>query len=258
MKRRNQRRNTLLAGAAGMAVVVALTLGLNFISFQGQGQAQSDPTPLLPTLEVTATPTVPPAPASAALQGDVLASPQLSGAASLDDWEFVDVGVRLPEDRSVWRVVNGSLLQERTAAAGNPNAYETMGLVGSSDWSSYTVRARFFDEGNGTAGLVARYAGASFYRFRLIEATLQDSPKLVLEKVIDGEATTIASSDAGSYQFRSWNEIALTVDGASLTASLNGKVVLEGEDSALTSGRAGVFTRALGEVRFNNVVVVGQ
>jgi hypothetical protein len=258
MKRRRRGISALAAGIAGFALVLLVSLALNFAGFQGQGQAQAD-TPLFPTPERTPTPTIPPSPTPLPVLADeVLANPDFSDSDALNAWEFVDVGVFLAQDRSVWVLDDGALLQNRTAAAGNPNTYETMGFIGSPEWSDYTVSARFYDEGNGNAGLVARRQGESFYRLRMLADTFSDTPKLSLERVVDGVVTPLATHDAPGYTLRTWNDVTLSVQGDQLEATLNGEVILEAEDSALSSGQPGLFTRAMGNIRFSDVIVTGQ
>lgn len=255
MKRRRRSMGALAAGVAGFSVVLIATLALNFFGFQGRGQAQGEQ-PILPTAVRLPTPTVAPSPtALASVASAVLASPEFRSADSLSQWEFVDVGVRLPEDRSVWKVADGALFQERTAAAATPRFYETMAFIGSPDWADYTVSARFYDQGNGNVGLVARRQGDSFYRFQLIADQRSDTPKLILEKVVDGEATRLATLEGPGYEFDAWYDIALSVRGARLQAFVNGKPVLEAQDATLASGQPGIFTRALGSIRFGGVTV---
>lgn len=258
MKRRRRSISVLAAGVAGFSVILLATLALNFVSFQGQGQAQEEQ-PILPTENLPPTPTVPPLPtAPAAVANVVLASPEFRGADSLSLWEFVDVGVRMPEDGSNWKVEEGALAQAGAGTVAAPSTKETMAFIGSPDWTDYTVSARFYDQGNGNAGLVVRRQGDSFYRLQLIASERSATPKLFLEKVIKGEATTLATLDWPGYAFDTWYDLALTVKGARLQASVNGKVLLEAQDTTLAKGQPGLFTYALGKIRFGGVVVTEQ
>jgi hypothetical protein len=258
MKRRRRSISALAAGIAGFSLVILISLALNFVGFGRQGQAQED-TPLFPMPEYTPIPTVPPQPTSApVLDSEVLAEPAFNSADDLRAWEFVDVGVLLDQDRSIWLVADGTLQQDRTAAAGNPNTYETMGFIGNPEWSDYTVSARFYDQGNGHAGLVARRQGENFYRLRLVAETLSGAPKLILERVVDGTATALATRDAPGYALHTWNAVTLSVQGDQIQATLNDQLILEAEDTALSSGQPGLFTRAMGKIRFSDVVVTGQ
>jgi Domain of Unknown Function (DUF1080) len=255
MKRRRRSMGALAAGVAGFSVVLFITLALNI--FGGQARSQEQGSRVLPTAApLTPTPEVPSIPApEASIASAVLASPMFQNDAALSQWEFVDVGVRLPENRSVWRVQDGALLQNKTAAAANPDMYETMAFTGSPKWTDYTVSARFYDQGNGNVGLVARRQGDSFYRLQLMTSRFAETPQLILEKVVKGEASPLATLDGAAYEYHTWNSMALSVKSDQIQAIVNGKVVLSASDQTLTSGQPGLYTRALGQVRFANVLV---
>lgn len=257
MAKRQLQRNSkvLAAGIAGFLVVLLLGLGLNFGGFQGRTQAQADQ-PILPSLDFTPTPTIPPSPTPEPVLADaVLANPALQHDDSLELWEFVDVGAMMPEDRSVWKVEDGALLQNRTASMGNPNTYETMAFFGNPNWMDYTVQARFYDQGNGNAGLVVRRQDDNFYRLRLIANAYSDAPRFILELVTEGVAKPLATLDAPGYEFHAWYDVALRVQGDELQATLNGDIILTAEDQTLTQGQPGLYTRAMGNIRFGNIIV---
>jgi hypothetical protein len=254
MRRPHQRKKELAAGIAGIVVVLLLGLGLNLAS-QRSGQAQ-EPQALLPTLPTTPTPTIAPSPTPApAVASTILTEDRFTSAETLADWEFFDVGVLLEADRSVWVVEDGSLVQNRTAAAGNPNTYPTMAFKGDTAWSDYTVSARFYDQGNGIAGLVARREGESFYRLRVLGDFYETTPKFVLEKVVDGEATTLASKDGPGFASRTWHTLSLSVVGTQIEARMDDQLLLEAQDSTLVNGQPGLFTLPLGNIRFGDFVV---
>lgn len=254
MKRQHSRKKELAAGIAGLVVVLLLGLGLSLAS-QREGQAQA-PQPLLPTLPTTPTPTIAPSPTLApVVASTVLVEDRFAAEDALADWEFVDVGVMLEADRSVWLVEDSSLIQNRTAAAGNPNFYPTMAFTGDPTWTDYTVSVRFYDQGNGNAGLVARRQGESFYRLRLLGDFYTATPKLVLEKVVDGEATTLAAEDGPGFASRTWHTLSLSVVGSQIEARLNDQLLLEAQDSTLASGQPGIFTLPMGNIRFGDFVV---
>ena len=119
----------------------------------------------------------------------------------------------------------------------------------------------FYDLSNGTAGLMARYSGnnpqtASYYRYRILKDSYEATPKQVLEKVEGGVATTLAEQVGPGFAEREWHVLALTVAGGRLTVTLDGQVVAEAEDPApLSAGRAGVYTRAMGGILFDDFSV---
>jgi hypothetical protein len=247
--------NALIAGISGFVLVLLVAVALNLFGLRGQGQAQEMPA-LFPTIYLTPTPEVPTKPTRpATLSGSLLASPTLRTDADLSSWEFVDVGVLLSDQRSVWNVEDGALLQNRTAAAGNSGTYETMAFIGSPTWSDYTLTTRFYDQGNGNVGLVVRRQGESFYRLRMLANIYSDTPRLVLEKVVAGVATPLATRDIPGHALHTWYELTLQVEGDRLQASLDGRPLIEAQDQTLTSGQPGIYTRAMGRIRFADLRV---
>jgi hypothetical protein len=205
------------------------------------------------------TPTIPPAPPQRQVAGGpVLFSESFDGAASLTNWQIIDVETPQPGDESVWKVVDGRLNQDRTANAYNPNFRDTMAIAGSAGWSNYTVTAKVYDAASATVGLVARYQGGSFYRFRMFADGTDGDRTVVLEKVVDGVATELASANAIGYQHHRWYTIALSVSGDQIQASIDGVSALQATDGSLTAGQAGVTTIAFGAVSFDDVTITGQ
>lgn len=252
------RTSTVLSTAIGVIVLVALGVAL-WQAPQGVAQEQQ---PLLEYPEYPPTPTVganPTAPAT--LQGTPLAQSDFADPGALSAWEFVDLTFVLEESRALWEVEEGRLKQANTAAAGNPSTHETAALTGSEEWTDYTVQVSFYDFTNGTAGLMARYSGAnpqtaSYYRYRVLKNSYEARPKQVLEKVEGGVATTLAEQVEPGFVEREWHVLALSVEGGRLTVTLDGEVVLEAEDAQpLSAGRAGIYTRAMGGILFDDFVV---
>jgi hypothetical protein len=130
-----------------------------------------------------------------------------------------------------------------------------MAITGDPAWTNYTISAKVYDQENATFGLVARRQGDSFYRYRIIASSLSGTPKQVLEKVVNGEATALATLETPGYEQRQWHTVALSVAGSNIRVTLDGAVVMEATDSTLTSGQAGIYTRALGGIRFDDVTV---
>jgi hypothetical protein len=240
----------ILAGLLSLALIVLL--GLN----RGSSGRAEEGGPILkypdfpPTPTVSTPPTSKPSVASARL-----AQSDFSDASALSNWQFVDLSDVLPEDQSVWKVEGGALVQNRTANAGNPSIQETLALVGDPKWADYTITTKVYDQNNATFGLVARRNGNSFYRYRAIANTYPDTPKQVLEKVVNGVATSLATLDKPGYDQRTWHVVSLSVSGSHIRATLDGTVVAEATDTTLASGQAGLYTRAIGGIRFDDVAV---
>jgi hypothetical protein len=196
------------------------------------------------------------------VQNAPLAVASFDSPADFAAFEVVDFDFVLDESRSIWGVADGALRQQNTAAAGNPSIQETAALFGDATWSDYTVRVAFYDENNGTAGLLARYSGsnpatASYYRYRILKDAFEATPKQVLEKVEGGVATTLVEQKGPGFTPRAWHVLALSVVGNRLVVTLDGAVVAEAEDATpLLAGRAGVYTRAMGGIRFDDLAII--
>ncbi|MEI6179609.1 MAG: family 16 glycoside hydrolase [Chloroflexales bacterium] len=245
-------------------IVAVLILGaLAFAVWQvPQGVAQEQQ-PLLQYPAYPPTPTVGPKPTpEPALSGVPLAQASFDTPDTLSSWTLVDLTTVLADNRANWVVANGRLVQDAAGRVKNPSIQETAALTGSPAWTDYTVQVSFYDEMNGTAGLIARYQGsepttANYYRYRILKNTYAARPKQVLEKVEHGVATTLVEVEAPGFTERTWNVVALTVVGGQLTVRLNGQVVAEGVDKTpLAAGQAGIYTRAIGGISFDDFSVV--
>lgn len=240
--------------AASLSIIIVLGVLGQGLSQRGQAEEEALPTAILQYEEdVPPSPTIAPQPTTApSLATSVLFEDSFGTAASLTNWTFVDPGVALQEYRSVWGVSEGVLRQEATAAAGNPNFQDALAVTGPTSWTDYTISAKVYDLGNVTFGLIARRQGNSFYRYRILEE--ESGAKQVLEKVVDGEVTPLAET-SGGYTHHQWYTVALSVTGATIQVTLDGQVVATATDTTLTSGQAGLYTMALGDIFFDDVVV---
>lgn len=210
--------------------------------------------------EFPPTPTIPPVqpPRELAGSGPILFADSFANDASLASWQIVDVQPVLPGEESVWRISDGRLIQDRTANAYNPDFRDTMAVTGSASWTNYVVSANLYDSASATMGLVARRQGNSFYRFRMFSNGTEGNRKLVLERVIDGVATELASSPTPGYEHRRWYTVALSVAGSQIAVTIDGATVLQATDTTLVNGQAGVTTIAFGAVSFDNVTVTAK
>lgn len=240
-------------GLVALLVIGVMTGTGSQSSLAEEGQA------ILQMPDFPPTPTIPPAPPQRQVAGGpVLFTDSFDSTASLTNWQIIDVEQPLPGEESVWKVVDGRLNQDRTARAYNPDFRDTMAITGSSDWSNYTVTAEVYDAASATVGLVARYQGGSFYRLRMFADGTEGSRTIVLEKVVDGIATELASANTTGYQHYRWYTIALSVNGSQIQASVDGVTALQATDGSLTAGQAGVTTIAFGAVSFDSVTITGQ
>jgi hypothetical protein len=250
-----QRYRLPLVVAVGLVAVVAM------LAMAGNGgtttsRAEEGPA-LLQMPDFPPTPTVPPAPvAGPSLQSaNTLFADSFSSDASLANWQIMDIGEVIPGEESVWRVVDGRFLQDRTARAYNPDFRDTIALTGEESWSNYTISANVYDAANAVVGLVVRQQGESFYRFRWFVSGTEGDRKLVLEKVVDGQVTELAGAAGPGYEHYRWYNVSLSANGSQLTVKIDGAVVLEANDTSISTGRAGVTTTAFGTVNFDDVTV---
>jgi hypothetical protein len=185
-----------------------------------------------------------------------LVTEQFDTDGALTRWRIVDLEDVPNERRSLWTVVEGRLRQDRTVPPlRDPSIHETAALTGEAGWSDYTISASFYDQDNANVGLIVRYRNGSYYRYRIIRDDYEDRPKHVIERVVDGSATVLASLDASGYEPRQWNTIAFSVNGDQLRAFFNGQATMEVRDAQLASGAAGLYTRAIGGMLFDNVMI---
>jgi hypothetical protein len=243
-----------IVGLLALLLIGALA-GLGGTSSRAEeGQA------LLQMPDFPPTPTVPPAPPQRQVVGGapILFTDSFATSDALANWQIVDVQPALPGEESVWRVADGILLQDRTARANNPDFRDTLAVTGSTSWADYTISAGAYDSASATMGLVVRYQATGFYRFRMFSTSTEGDHTYVLERVVNGEITQLAVSDAPGYEHNRWYTLALSAKGSQLEASVDGTVVLQATDATLTNGQAGVTTIAFGAVRFDDVTVTAK
>ncbi len=252
---------------ASGVVIVLLTAIVAVVLWQApRGVAQEQPPmleypPFPPTPTIGPNPTAPVVPQHATtLAADAFDDPATAGA-----WTFVPLEpIRLAEQRPVWAIADGRLQQRFTASAGNPSTLETAAVTGAPAWTDYTVQVSFYDLYNGTAGLVARYTGddpltASYYRYRILKNAYPATPKQVLERVHQGVTTTLVEIREPGFTDRVWHVLAMNVTGDTITVTLDGTVVVEAFDpEPLPAGRAGVYTRAMGGILFDDFSVTSR
>ncbi len=251
-------RRPLLLMSSLLLVMVVIIGGFWLALRSGQAEEggpilQYPPEPPAPTIGPN--PTVP---------ANLATGPQFvadfASADSLTVWQSVELDFVLPEDRANWVIDNGRLRQDFAGELRNSSLAQVT-LLAPTTFTDGVVRVSFYDEFNGIAGVVARYQGklgyeASYYLLRLLKGEYEATPKYVLEKVVDGVATPLATVEGPGFAPRQWHVIELEMRGNTLTARLDGKLLMQATDAQpLPAGQVGVYTRAIGGMLFDDVIV---
>jgi hypothetical protein len=200
------------------------------------------------------TPTAPPAPAAAQPSADAPLLAADFASPDLGRWTVIDAGIALPGP-SVWKVQDGRLIPY-SDAQDLPSMYTTALVGGDVAWRDYSVSAAAYASNNDELGVVARAGDAGYYIFKLFPQGQQPGMALLRYDATREAFSTLASADAGGFASRTWTTLRLTVQGETLTASVDGREVLTARDATLASGRAGVAGYAAGGLEFDNLTVL--
>jgi len=252
-------RKTSLVSVLALAATV-LAVGAALILAFRPGQAEEGG-PILQYPPEPPAPTIGPNPT---IPANLATGPQFvadfASTDSLTVWQSVELDFVLPEDRANWVIDNGRLRQDFAGELRNSSLAQVT-LLAPTTFTDGVVRVSFYDEFNGIAGVVARYQGelgyeASYYVLRLLKREYEATPKYVLEKVVDGVATPLATVEGPGFAPRQWHVIELEVRGNTLTARLDGKLLMQANDAQpLPAGQVGVYTRAIGGMLFDDFIV---
>src|SRR5436305_1056198 len=109
-----------------------------------------------------------------------------------------------------WEIKDGLLVQR--GVDGVDAVDEQTGLVtGDASWRNVTVRVSVLAKDTREVGVIVRQNGESYYRFRaLAVGTGATSGNLILEKVVDGQVSRLASFDGSELGAGSWHTLAVT------------------------------------------------
>lgn len=144
----------------------------------------------------------------------------------------------------------------RTPSHGTPFPYA---VVGSARWTSYTIAARvLLGAADHTAGLIGRFSdqhggAANLFDGYVLDLSGDGSWRLDRNSPVAGPADLAAGLVTGLIPAR-WHALALRLDGARLTASIDGRVVARVTDRAYASGIAGIASN-WATVQFDDLTV---
>lgn len=148
-----------------------------------------------------------------------------------------------------WAIVTdgSNVLQQSKASTDNAREF-----AGDSSWTAYTVQARVkplsFGSG-GFVGLLARASGStSYYRLALLPGNT------VQVQAVSSGSVTVLGSASHTISTGTWYTLALTVNGSSISGTVDGASAGSGASSAIPAGRIGLQT-AFSTANFDDVSV---
>jgi hypothetical protein len=148
-----------------------------------------------------------------------------------------------------WAVVTDGSKVLQQSNTGSENARE---FAGDSGWTNYTVQAgvKPLSLGSGGfAGLLARSTSSTtFYRLALLPGN-----SVQLQAVSSGSVTVLGSASR-TVSTGTWYTLALTVNGSSVSGSVDGTTIATASNSSIGKGRIGLQT-ANSSASFDNVTV---
>jgi hypothetical protein len=132
-------------------------------------------------------------------------------------------------------------------------------IGGGTGWTNYTVSADALIEQAGAVQLIGRAGSAvGYYPPAANEYYLQLSNTgawQVVRESSSGSTTTLASGTVSAPGTGTWQHLALTFNGASITAAINGTNVTTVNDSTYASGMVGFGTSGYQTDQFDNLSV---
>jgi hypothetical protein len=163
--------------------------------------------------------------------------------------------------------VSGTCLQQNTPT--DPidwgSAATPYTVIGDNTWTDYTVSSSvLFKNAGSTAGVIGRFGhqggNSSNYNGYLLQ--VNDAGTWNIYKNNNGGSpTSLVSGSVGALGTNSWHTLALKLQGATLTATINGQQVGTTTDASYTFGPAGLdagaFTNTWPVVQYRNFSVSG-
>lgn len=256
MNRQRRPNSGLAAATIAIVVIGAIIIGGSLL-IRGPAQADESDIPIRmpeppPTLTIGPAQTAPVL-SAAPLYSNSFASEAALGALQLVDF---DLPAAASDSKARWGISEGTLVQRETVAR-RPATHQIGALAGDSGWADVQVSASFYATAGNSAGLIARRNGDTYYRYTIIADQQGGRPKQALVKVVDGVSTTLVEIVAPGYTTNTWHTLSMTLRGGAITVTLDGQVVVDDLDPApLPGGQAGIATRAMGSIRFDNLIVI--
>jgi hypothetical protein len=128
-------------------------------------------------------------------------------------------------------------------------------IMGDGTWSNYTVTADALFEQPGSIDLLGRVSqeaknngGLDAYHLRISNTGAWS----IVKSDTNWTFTTLASGSVASLGLDTWHTLALTMQGSTLTASVDGTAVGSATDSTFTNGQAGLGVTGYQTDQFDN------
>jgi hypothetical protein len=174
----------------------------------------------------------------------------------LDGWDVLDLNVFAPSESSLWQTAAGRVDQVHGPDS-SLSQTPTFLLTGEEGWADYSVEAVAYPRGNGNIGLAGRSNDNGLYILAIRPANSTGGDEITLQRYDAASEgyTILATAESGGLTKNSWYALKLSFQGESIQAFINGKLVLEAKDGKFTSGRAGLYAFAEGDVSFDNFSV---
>ena len=250
-------RPTFLRSVFLLVLLSAIMSACGTSSLAQSGDPGQIPTPPpAPTYPPEPKPVIPAAPDATRPKSGVPSLAADTFDATLDGWQVLDLNVVAVNDPSIWQASDGRVDQV-TGPDSNRGEIPTFLLKGDQSWSDYNVRAAVYPHGNGNVGLAGRASDAGMYVFGMRPSDSTQGFNITLHRydAATEHFTLLSKADSGGLKPNAWAALELHFQGDSIQAFIDGTQVLTATDDTHTSGRAGLYAFAEGNVSFDNFSV---
>ncbi|WP_197479927.1 heparin lyase I family protein [Paenibacillus swuensis] len=187
--------------------------------------------------------------------GGLFGTPSAQAALALPHWESFENGVanEFTTVSGTWFITSEGT---QTYGAGYSTSLARV-VAGESTWSNYSVESKvrvnyWGDPTTQSVGLMGRYTDADNYYMFTYEA-----PGELRIKKKNNSNLTILQSKAFTFNTNKWYTFRAEMNGSTIRFYVDGKLELEVQDTAFTSGKAGLLS-VYGSSCFDDVRIIGM
>jgi hypothetical protein len=169
--------------------------------------------------------------------------------AALDAWQGVGEGP------TSW-VARDGRLQQSLPITEHPTEDVSLFVTRDAQFANGTVETYFYPTGGSPLGVVVRGSTAGYYRVVLNMNQPNESSKAWIELVTGAGSKRIAAAPVSAYagyNIESWQYLKVSVQGNTISVSVDGREILTATDTTYTQGWAGLRTLADRATQFDNV-----